>query len=233
MIGRSEGARGEVVLRRRVSDGPDVEELIINGAFAMDSSETSTERLLADLAVPSGRAQRVLIGGLGLGYTVSAVSTKDVESIDVVEIEQCLIEWAHQGVTAELAAVAADPRVRLHTSDIKAFLEGVSVEPVGPWDAIVFDVDNGPDFLIYEGNRALYTGTGLKAAYSQLTPGGTLAIWCQHPARELLMLLKAIGVSAAEHIIDVSRGRRSFPYTIYTISRPQGNGVHKAPACGG
>lgn len=82
-IARSDGPRGEVVLRRRVSDWCSVEELIINGAFAMDSSETSTERLLAGLALPTGRAGRVLIGGLGLGYTVTAVSARAVDVIDV------------------------------------------------------------------------------------------------------------------------------------------------------
>ena len=77
-IARHAGPRGEVVLRRRLGEGPSTEELIINGVFAMDSSETSTERLLGELAVPSGRAERVLVGGLGLGYTVAEISAKDV-----------------------------------------------------------------------------------------------------------------------------------------------------------
>src|SRR6188472_1103754 len=218
-IGRSDGPRGEVVLRCRVDCGRSVEELIINGAFAMDSSETSTERLLAELALPTGRADRVLIGGLGLGYTVIAVATKRVSKIDVVEIERCLIDWAYQGVTSTLAAAAADPRVSLHAGDVRLVLEGVSIEPVGPWDAIVLDVDNGPDFLIHSENRPLYTVTGLRAAYGQLTAGGTLAIWCQHPAAALLAMLQGIAPSAREHVVDASRGERSFQYTIYTISR--------------
>ena len=69
MIARLIGSRGEVVLRRRLSAGRSVDELIINGAFAMDSSECSTEHMLGELAVPSGHAKRVLVGGLGLGYT--------------------------------------------------------------------------------------------------------------------------------------------------------------------
>jgi spermidine synthase len=218
-IARSDGPRGEVVLRSRVSDGRSVEELIINGAFAMDSSETSTERLLAGLALPTGRAGRVLIGGLGLGYTVTAVSAKAVDAIDVVEIEQCLIDWAYQGVTSTLAAAASDPRVSLHAGDVRLVLQGVSHEPVGPWDAILLDVDNGPDFLIHSENQALYTATCLSAAYGQLTAGGTLAIWCEHPASALLAVLQGIAPSAREHVVDTSRGERRFPYTIYTISR--------------
>lgn len=224
-VARHDGPRGEVVLRRRIADGRRIEELIVNGAFAMDSSETSTERLLAELALPTGRAQRVLIGGLGLAYTVNAVAAKEVHAIDVVEIEQCLIEWAYQGVTATLAAVAANPRVHLYATDVKRVLEGAVDEPAGPWDAILLDVDNGPDFLIRGENRTLYTQTCLGAAYSQLTAGGTLAIWCQHPAPQLLALLEGIAPSAQEHVIDTSRGRRNFPYTIYTISRLQHSAV--------
>ena len=220
-VARCDSPRGEVVLRRRIADGRSVEELIINGAFAMDSRETSTERLLAELALPTGRGQRVLIGGLGLGYTVNAVSAQDVDAIDVVEIEPCLIEWAYQEVTATLAAAASEPRVRLHAMDIKRVLEGVVDEPVGLWDAIVLDVDNGPDFLIHDDNRALYTSTSLSAAYSQLAAGGTLAIWCQHPAPQLRTVLEGIAPSVREHVIDTSRGGRIFPHTIYTISRLQ------------
>lgn len=224
-IARSAGPRGEVVLRRRIDEGRRVEELIINGAFAMDSSETSTERLLAELVLPRRHAQRVLIGGLGLGYTVAAVAAKQVDRIDVVEIEQCLIEWGYQGATSTLAAVAADPRVRLHAGDVRLVLEARYAEPAGPWDAIVLDIDNGPDFLIHEENSELYTKASLSAAYGQLTTGGTLAIWCQHPAPALLALLQGIAASAQQHVINTSRGERNFPYTIYTISRAN----HSAP----
>jgi spermidine synthase len=224
-IGRGAGPRGEVVLRRRVDDERSVEELIINGTFAMDSSETSTERLLAELALPRHHTERVLIGGLGLGYTVAAVAAKQVDRIDVVEIEQYLIDWAYQGATSTLAAVAADPRVRLYAGDVRLALEGTYAEPVGPWNAIVLDIDNGPDFLIHEENRALYTAASLRAAYGQLTAGGTLAIWCQHPAPALLALLQGIAPSAQQHVMDTSRGGRNFPYTIYTISRANHSAV--------
>ena len=215
------GPRGEVVLRRRLGDGRSVEELIINGAFAMDSSESSTEALLGDLALPTGSARRVLVGGLGLGYTVAAVCAKDVDLIDVVEIEQCLIDWAQQGVTATLAAVAADPRVHLHAADVRLVLDGLGAGPIGPWDAIVLDVDNGPDFLIHAENRALYTDAGLRAAYAQLAVGGTLAILCQGPAAPLRAVLERIAPPVREHIFEVSRGARRFPYTIYEVSRPE------------
>lgn len=220
-IARHEGPRGEVVLRRRLGAGRSVEELIINGAFAMDSSDNSTESLLGELAVLSGRTRRVLVGGLGLGYTVAAISARNVDRIDVVEIEQCLIDWAYQGVTPTLTAVASDPRVRLYAADVKLVLEGLGDGPIGPWDAIVLDVDNGPEFLIHAENRSLYTETGLRAAYAQLAVDGTLAIWCQGPAPPLRDVLERIAPSVREHIIEVTRGERSFPYAIYTVCRPK------------
>jgi spermidine synthase len=219
-LARHNGPRGEVVLRRRLDEACGVEELIINGVFAMDSSETSTEYLLGELALPSGRARRVLVGGLGLGYTVSAISAQEIDEIDVVEIEWCLIDWAQQGVTARLAAVASDPRIRLHTGDVRLVLQGRCDALVGPWDAIVLDVDNGPDFLIHGQNRELYTGDVLRAAYAQLTAGGTLAIWCQSAAPLLRAVLERIAPSTREHVIEVSRGQRRFRYVIYTVSRP-------------
>ena len=207
------------MLRRRLRDGGDVEELIINGAFAMDSSETGSERLLAELALPSGRAHRVLLGGLGLGYTVAALSALEVDAIDVVEIEQCLIDWAYQGITPSLAAVARNPRVHLHAADIRLVLDGTINALTGPWDAIVLDVDNGPDFLIHRHNQALYAEQGLRAAYVQLAPGGTLAIWSQGPVLTLRRTLERIAPSVREHVIDVSRGERRFSYAIYTVCR--------------
>jgi spermidine synthase len=221
-IARHVGSRGEVVLRRRLDAGRSVDELIINGAFAMDSAESSTERMLGELALPSGHARRrILVGGLGLGYTVAAICTEDVEVIDVVEIEECLVDWAYQGVTATLGAVASDPRVHIQSTDVRLVLEGLVDGPIGPWDAIVLDIDNGPDFLIHADNQALYTETGLRAAYAQLAAGGTLAIWCQGPAPQLRAALRRIAPCTHEHLSEVSRGERSVQYAIYTVSRPK------------
>jgi spermidine synthase len=230
-IARHDGPRGEVVLRRRSGYGRlrPVEELIINGAFAMDSSETSTEILLGKLAVPSDRARRVLVAGLGLGYTVAAISCKDVNVIDVVEIEHCLIDWAYQGLTATLAAAAADPRIRLHAADIRLVLYGSCEGLYGPWDAIVLDVDNGPDFLIHDQNSTLYTEACLLAAYHLLTEAGTLAIWCQRPVPRVRAVLEQIAPSAREHVVEVRRGQRTFGYAIYTVSRQQKASARMCP----
>ena len=218
-VARHNGPRGEVVLRRRSGGGPDVDELFINGVFAMDSSETSTERALADLALAGQRQCRVLLGGLGLGYTAAQLLAAAVHRLDVVEIEECLVEWANAGITATLASIARDPRTALHVADITTVLTGRS-DPRGPWHAIVLDVDNGPDFLIHRSNSALYTQSSLAAAYARLAREGTLAIWCQGPVPELLATLRQISPTAEPHTYQRVRQGRWLSSEIYTLTRP-------------
>jgi spermidine synthase len=212
-IARWTGPRGEVVLRRRDSDAGAVEELIVNGAFAMDSIETGSERALAALAQPGAR---VLVGGLGLGFTSEALLKARVGSVDVVEIEEALVGWAHEGLTPRLDRVARDPRVRLWVADVGAVLQAAVTEPAGPWDAILLDVDNGPDFLIHAENAALYQAPALASAYRQLTPGGVLGIWCQGEHAGLWAEIQALTPTAREQRHAIQRGRHRIDYVIYT-----------------
>ncbi len=235
-LARHEGPRGEVVLRRREGGGPAVTELIVNGIFAMDSAETFTEQQLAEVALTGRRPEpAVLVGGLGLGYTAAALLARGTGRLDVVEIEGCLVEWAYAGLTPTLAAIAADPRVRLHTGDVAAVLTGHGGPP-GPWDAIVLDVDNGPPgrgpasgpaapnarhFLIHDANADLYASPGLAAAYARLTRGGILAIWCQGAAPELAAALRGLSATAAGRTYERRRQGRDLAYVIYTVTRTE------------
>ena len=216
-IARWNGPRGEVALRRRGSGDGAVEELIVNGTFAMDSTETSSEQALADLAWPDAR---VLVGGLGLGFTAATLLDAGVGTVDVVEIEESLVAWAYEGATARLGRVGRDPRVRLWVADVRAVLTGHEPEPPGPWDVILLDVDNGPDFLIHAANAALYEPEALGAAYAKLAPGGLLAIWCQGTTPELWSRLRALTTTAREEIHKVQRGRHLISYVIYTARAP-------------
>ena len=216
-IARWNGPRGEVVLRRRGSGDGAIEELIVNGAFAMDSAETTSERALADLVPPGAR---VLVGGLGLGFTTAALLDAGVGAIDVVEIEEALVAWAHEGATAQLGRAGRDPRVRLWVADVRAVLTGDEPEPTGPWDAILLDVDNGPDFLIHAENAALYELEALSVVYAKLAPRGLLAIWCQGRAPELWSRLRTLTATAREEVHQVQRGRHLISYVIYTARAP-------------
>ena len=233
IIARAESVRGEVVLRRRPTAAGPVDELIVNGAFAMDSAETASERELGRTAKD---ARRVLLGGLGLGYTAEEVLTPSVLRLDIVELEPTLIEWAKLGVTGVLQRVASDPRVRFYAGDIADVLDerppaepaeaphrlsatSGPASPTGPWDAILLDVDNGPDFLIHPQNADLYAGPLLAAAYRQLTPGGVLAIWCQGMAPSLDSALRQLGEGVGVRRLHAIRGARHLEYVIYTLRR--------------
>jgi spermidine synthase len=231
-LARHLGPRGEVVLRRRNRSATAVEELIVNGVFAMDSADTETERRLAEIALGGPRARRVLVGGLGLGYTAAELLAGGVEQLDVVEIEECLVGWAYDGLTPTLAGVARDPRVALHPADVAAVLTGRRPEPRGPWDAILLDVDNGPDFLIHETNAGLYTAPLLAAAYARLTDGGTLAIWSQGPAPDLLTALGRLSPTARPHAFSRVRDGRTLDYVIYTATRAAAVAFPAEQECG-
>ena len=202
---RAETDHGSVMIRRR----DDVTELIVNGVFAMDSAEVGSEEALADAVGPDRR--RVLVGGLGLGYTAARLLARGVAELDVVELAKPLIDWARAGVTDQLGRLATDPRVRLHHADIVDF---VSAHP-GSWDAICLDVDNGPTFLIHQANERVYRPEILRRFWTRLAPGGVLLVWCEQPTPGLWATLKDLDPDTRETILPTFRGERTFNYALY------------------
>ena len=210
-LARAVSPTGEIALRRR----GDVVELIVNGVFAMDSAETTSEIALADAA---GEApDRVLVGGLGLGFTAARLLDGGARHVDVVELAQPLIEWALAGITDQLGRVAHDPRVQLHHGDVAEWL------PRRPdaFDAILLDVDNGPGFLIHDHNARVYAADWLSAAVDRLNPGGVLVIWSEGVAPELGRTLARLG-TPTETVIGVEREGRRFGYVLYSVRRESG-----------
>ncbi len=183
VLDRVETDRGELVLRRV---GPDL-EVISNGVFLMDTRDGRSERALVRAALAEhGRAERVLIGGLGVGFSlVEAASVPGPTGIDVVEVEPALVGW-HRTHLAHLTATAlADPRVRLVVADVRAQI----VESPARYDVLCLDVDNGPDWTVTPANDSLYGGDGLADCLAALRRGGVLAVWsaAESPAYEALL----------------------------------------------
>jgi spermidine synthase len=209
-LGRASGAHGEVVLRRRGG----VTELIVDGVFAMDDVDTTTERALATetLARCTGEGLRVLVGGLGLGWTAAtALADPRVADVEVAELQPALAGWAADGLLPGLPGGLPD-RLRLRTADVADVLAGSP----GTWDAVLLDVDNGPAFLVHEANAGLYEPAGLATALAALRPGGVLAVWSSDPAPELADRLTALpGAVDVEHrLLAVERDGRRFDYAI-------------------
>jgi spermidine synthase len=215
VLGRASGTAGEVALRRRTGvDGTVVTELIVDGVFAMDDVDTSTEQALATEALRRcpGARLRVLVGGLGLGWTAATVlADARVAGVDVAELQPALVGWAADGLLPGLPSLPGG-RLRLHVADVADQLAGSP----GSWDAVLLDVDNGPAFLVHQANAGLYTDAGLATALAALRPGGVLAIWSADPAPQLAERLSALpGTTDVEHLLlPVERDGRRFDYAV-------------------
>lgn len=223
---RAETPRGEVALRERTVEGATVHELVVAGVFAMDSRDTSTETALAErtLALLSS-PERVLVGGLGLGFTaLSVLKDARVRRLDVVELEEDLVMWARLGLTPTLGVLGRHPRARVHVGDVADVLAvdpspGAAEDlPPGPWDLVLLDVDNGPSFLLHPGNARIYAADALASALGQVSPGGALAIWAAQREPELLARLTDLAPTQ-EIPFAVEREGRQLEYAIY-LARP-------------
>jgi spermidine synthase len=167
-----DGVCGRLVLRRVRGDF----EVIANGVFLMDTRNGESERLLVSVAadlVPG--TARMLIGGLGVGYSLrAALDHPGVGEIVVVEREPSVIEWNRTGPLREVNGDAlADERVTVVEADLVEWM-GRTKER---FDALCLDIDNGPQWIVTEGNAALYGNSGLNTLAARLRPGGVLAVW--------------------------------------------------------
>jgi spermidine synthase len=176
----------------------DQEHIILaNGKSLMSSRMHGSEEALATLACAHVRALRkpsVLVGGLGMGFTLRA--TLDLLPSDatvvVAELLPVVVEW-NRGPLGPLAGHPLnDARVHLDVNDVGATL----VANPGRFDAVLLDVDNGPSAFTTSGNSRLYGDAGLARAYSALTPDGVLAVWSAQNDRKFEQRLRYAGFKA-------------------------------------
>ena len=216
VVARASDEHGEVALARR----GEVVELVVNGVFAMDTVDTTTERALAELALAHvvGGGLHALVGGLGLGFTVRALlDDPRVARVDVVELHAPLVAWAHQGVATPLAGLIGDPRVGVKVADI---LDEVPALTPASVDVLLLDVDNGPGFLVHDRNANVYRSPFLAAAARALSRRGVLGVWSADPSPELTAALAAACGAVETVTLDVARDGRSFTYTLYLADAP-------------
>jgi spermidine synthase len=195
---------GELLQLRRRGD----EFLIRAGGYdLMSSRDGPSARALATVGCASlvGRAgARVLIGGLGMGYSLAAACEllpADAE-IEQAELVEAVIEW-NRGPLAELAGRPLDdPRVRLTRADVAEVIE----QARNHYDAILLDVDNGPDPLAHDDNARLYGRAGLRAAHRALRAGGVYAVWSYSDAGDFATKLRQAGFAASLERVP-NRGR--------------------------
>jgi spermidine synthase len=214
-IARATSERGELVLRRR-DDGH--LELRANGVFVMDTLEHTSERALAEsaLALAGDGPADVLVGGLGLGYTLVAVLADErVRRCVVAEIEPDLVDWLRDGTVAHGPALLADPRVEVVVADVADVLRSAQEA----YDVVLLDVDNGPGYLVHDGNAGLYSAALLAAARQALRPSGTLVIWSAAEAPDLAQAMAGVFGDVVEERHAVPAHGRVGDYRLYRAQR--------------
>lgn len=207
---------GELRLMRRGA-----ELSIMSGATElMNSRLGGSEEALATLAcgpLRTAERPRLLIGGLGMGFTLRAALADLPASAEVVvaELVPAVIAWA-RGPMAELfAGSLEDPRVTIRNADVADLIGAAR----GAYDAILLDVDNGPGGLNREANDGLYGMAGLAAAAAALKPGGVLAVWSATQDTGFVQRLRRSGYTVEEKTVRATRQKRGARHVIWLAQR--------------
>lgn len=156
-------------------------------------AELTLERLGKDNA-------RILIGGYGMGFTYRSAAAKlgPKAQIVVAEISEAIIDWA-KGPMAQLTGdCLSDPRLDLKICDVAALIDDANDGTCAKFDAILLDVDNGPDGIVRDANNRIYSRTGLAKARDALKPGGILAVWSAGPDIAFRKRLNDTGLTITE-----------------------------------
>lgn len=189
-------------------------------AELMTSRQSGSEEALATLSAEkvAGRASaRVLIGGLGMGFTLrAALKAFGADSaIVVAELVPRVVEWA-RGPMAELfGGCLDDPRVELAIADVASLIRA----PGARYDAILLDVDNGPEGMTQAANDALYSPRGLAAARAALRPGGVLAVWSQGPDRAFAQRFAKAGFAVEDRRVRAGGSHGGTRHVIWLGTR--------------
>jgi len=190
--------------------------IAIGGNELMNSRMSGSEEALAVMScerLRSPDSAHLLIGGYGMGFTLRAALAALGPSarITVAELVPAIIDWA-RGPMAELAAGCLDDRrVELVVGDVAAAI----AEGRSRYDAILLDVDNGPDGLVRQANDGIYSAAGLASAKAALRPGGILAIWSAAPDPRFMRRLMAAGFRVDEVTVRARSNGKGARHTIW------------------
>lgn len=180
ILAHEETPLGLLCLRRREllsMPGTIVTEVTLNHEFLMSSYHTDSEQALARFGVEmhGGQDLKVLIGGLGLGYTAAAtLQFPQVQSVEVIELLPQVIGWLEDGLLPLSETLLADQRLAVMEGDGYAKMWN---QPESPYDLILIDIDHSPDDRLGAVDASFYSVEGLEKARHHLSPGGVLGIW--------------------------------------------------------
>lgn len=193
-----------------------------NGKELMHSKATASETLLGRLGIARlerGAANRILIGGLGLGFTLKSIlkAMGPETRVEVAELVPAVIAWNRSHLQSLNGKLLDDPRVEIRTADVARLIRKA---PPETYDAIVLDVDNGPVAMVAANNASLYSVPGIRSMREALKPGGRFVVWSAGPdakfeARLNRMHLKFKAVPAKLY----EQAKRDI-YRLYVVEPP-------------
>lgn len=191
----------------------------LDGDELMSTRRSASERALGELAAEALerlRRPRVLIGGLGLGFTLRAVLEALADArIVVAEVFPEVAAWGRGPLRVLHGGSLEDRRVRIEVADVWSLLE-----PGAGWDAVLLDVDNGPEAWCLDRNERLYSDGGLDRIEASLTPGGLLAVWAARPAPAFVRRLRSRGHAVRSRSLAAHGAKGTRHCVILASSRP-------------
>ncbi len=188
----------------------------------MNSRLHNSEDVLAELAcahLSKNDAAHVLVGGLGMGFTLRAALAQvgPKATVCVSELMPAVVRWNREYLGALAGFPLNDTCVEVLEQDVAKVME----ERPRTFDAIMLDVDNGPDAFTRDDNDALYGFRGLNNAYEALKPGGVLAVWSAAPDTAFTQRLMKVGFDVDQHRVRAHASQRGNRHTIWTGIRPE------------
>lgn len=217
---------GEISLRKRYDRLTQrwVHEVRLGEEYLMSSQFNATEIALArlGLAEAGGEELRVLVGGLGLGFTAhEALKDPRTTSLVVVELVGAVIDWHVRDLVPDTAGLAADPRCALVEADFFAMMRSGECPQV---DVLLVDIDHSPEVLLAEAHGDFYSASGVESAAAALSDHGVYALWSDDPPEDRLLEHLRTGFTRARAEVvrfdnPITGGESSC--TVYVASTPR------------
>ncbi|MDQ8196660.1 spermine synthase [Pelagicoccus enzymogenes] len=192
-----------------------------SGQELMHSKAAASEKLLGKLggeSLPKDQPSRLLIGGLGLGFTLATAleAAGPDASIEVLELAPEVIDWNREHLQELNGKCLDDPRVQLQVADATAVIRKAEPES---YDCLLLDIDNGPVAMVQKGNATLYSKSGVRTIKSVLKPGGCAIFWSAGPDEKFAARLKQAGFQVKAIPAKVHEGAKRAAYLLYQATK--------------
>ncbi|MDX3974676.1 hypothetical protein [Shinella sp.] len=211
------GDGGDLRLKRRGSEF----SIMLGSNELMNSRLSGSEEALATLGcerIAGRKNPGILIGGLGMGFTLRAAlgALAADARVVVAELVPAVVDWARGPMADIHQGTLDDPRVHVHVGDVGALIRSKK----DAYDAILLDVDNGPDGLTRASNDSLYDHNGLRAAKLALRAGGVLAVWSSAPDSGFTRRLRDVGFATDEVNVRANGKRGGARHVLWVATKP-------------